>query len=49
MKPGARLVLVNFCIDEHGQYLGNTGGVNMFDRFNSDWQKILDDRTVTPD
>lgn len=49
MKPGARLVLVNFCIDEQGRYLGNTGGVNMFDRFNSNWQKLLDDKTITAD
>ena len=49
MKPGARLVLVNFCIDEKGQYLGNTGGVNMFDRFNSNWQKLLNEKTITAD
>ena len=47
MKAGARLVLVNFCIDEEGRYLGNTGGVNMFDRFNSNWQQMLDDGAVT--
>ncbi len=46
MKPGAKLVLINFCIDEHGQYLGNTGGVNMFDNFNSNWQKFVDDKII---
>ena len=49
MKSGARLVLVNFCIDEQGQYLGNTGGVNMFGRFNRNWQQLLDEGTITAD
>ena len=33
MMDGGRLVVMNFGIDEHGRYLGNTGGQNMFDRF----------------
>jgi hypothetical protein len=41
MKPGGRLVLVNFCRDEQGRYLGHTGGVNMFDTFNRIWQDLL--------
>jgi hypothetical protein len=40
MAPGARLVLVNFCKDEAGRYLGNTNGVNMFDTFNELWQRF---------
>ncbi len=47
MKPGSKLVLVNFCIDEQGRYLGNTGGVNMFDQFNSNWQQFVDDGVIT--
>ncbi len=47
MKRGARLVLVNFCRDEQGRYLGNTGGVNMFDTFNQIWQTFLDDGEIT--
>ncbi len=49
LKAGGRLVLVNFCIDEHGRYLGNTGGVNMFDQFNRNWQRFVDDGTISGD
>lgn len=41
LTPGGRLVLVNFCRDEAGRYLGNTGGINMFDRFNEIWREFL--------
>ena len=47
MKRGARLALVNFCVDEHGRYLGNTGGVNMFDTFNRIWQSFIDDGRIS--
>lgn len=47
LKSGGKLVFVNFCIDEQGRYLGNTGGVNMFDNFNSNWQKFVDDGVIT--
>lgn len=46
MKAGGKLVMVNFCIDERGRYLGSTGGVNMFHRFNENWQRMLDDGTI---
>lgn len=42
LAPGGRLVLINFGIDEQGRYLGNTGGVNMFDTFKAIWQQFLD-------
>ena len=47
LKPGGRLVLVNFCRDEQGRYLGNTGGVNMFDNFNANWQAFLTDGDIS--
>ncbi len=47
LVPGGRLVLVNFCIDEEGRYLGNTGGANMFDTFNFLWQRLRDDGAIT--
>lgn len=47
LKPGGRLVLVNFCRDENNHYLGNTGGVNMFDQFNRIWQSFVDDGELT--
>jgi hypothetical protein len=47
--PGGRLVLVNFCKDELGQYLGNTGGVNMWDTFNTLWQRLTAEGVITRD
>ncbi len=47
LKSGGRLILVNFAIDEAGQYLGNTGGINMFDNFNRIWQDFLEQALIT--
>ena len=47
LKPGGRLVMSNFCIDEQGRYLGNTGGINMFDTFAMLWRRLVDDGTIT--
>lgn len=47
MKSGARLCLFNFGIDSEGRYLGNTGGVNMFDTFAELWAGLRDDGTIT--
>src|SRR5581483_3771417 len=47
LAPGGRLVLVNFGKDEAGRYLGNTGGVNMFDTFNALWRRFATDRVIT--
>lgn len=47
MKPGARLCLFNFGIDAQGRYLGNTGGVNMFDTFAELWAGLRDDGIIT--
>ncbi len=44
---GGRLVLVNFCRDEAGRYLGNTGGVNMFDTFNRIWRGFVEDGRIS--
>jgi len=41
LKPGGKLVLINFARDEQGRYLGNTGGINMFDTFNQIWLDFL--------
>ena len=40
LRPGGRLVLVNFGKDEDGRYLGNTGGVHMFNTFRDLWQRL---------
>ena len=42
LKHGGKMVLVNFCRDQQGHYLGNTGGVNMFDTFNEIWLEYLE-------
>lgn len=47
LAPGGRLVLVNFGVDEQGRYLGNTGGVNMFDTFHAIWGGFVADGTIT--
>lgn len=49
LRPGGRMVLVNFCRDPQGRYLGNTGGVNMFDTFNRIWQSFLADGRIRED
>ncbi|MDQ2090510.1 hypothetical protein [Marimonas arenosa] len=48
MKPGARLALFNFGIDEEGRYLGNTGGINMFDTFADLWRGLRDEGVISP-
>lgn len=47
LAPGGQLVLVVFCLDGQGRCLGNTGGVNMFARFNALWRRFVIDGTVT--
>jgi SAM-dependent methyltransferase len=47
LKAGGRLVLVNFCRDEQGRYLGHTGGVSMFDAFNDIWRDLVANGGIT--
>lgn len=47
LAPGGRLVLVNFVKDDAGRYLGNTGGVNMFDTFNRLWQRRVAEGAIS--
>ena len=47
LHSGGKLVLINFCTDEQGRYLGNTGGVNMFDNFNRIWMSFLEQNKIT--
>ena len=49
LKPGGKLVLINFGCDEQGRYLGNTGGINMFDTFNQIWLAFLEQQRITRD
>jgi len=47
LKCGGKMVLVNFCRDAQGRYLGNTGGVNMFDTFNFIWLQFVDQGKIS--
>lgn len=47
MKPGARLCLFNFGVDQQGRYLGNTGGHNMFDTFAELWEGLVQRGVIT--
>ncbi len=47
LRPGGRMVLVNFCRDPQGRYLGNTGGVNMFDTLRDIWKEFLVSGKIT--
>ena len=47
LRPGGRLVMLNFGIDEEGRYLGNTGGVNMFNTFASIWKGMRDEDIIS--
>ncbi|MCY4311686.1 MAG: hypothetical protein OXC54_10335, partial [Rhodospirillaceae bacterium] len=46
---GGHLALFNFGIDEEGRYLGNTGGVSMFNTFNELWRDLVDRGVITDD
>ena len=47
LKSGGVLALFNFGIDEEGRWLGHTGGVSMFDRFNAHWKAMADEGRIT--
>lgn len=47
LAPGGRFICVNFGIDEQGRYLGHTGGVSMFDRFDAHWRALRDNGSIT--
>ena len=47
LAPNGRLALFNFGIDQTGQYLGATGGINMFDTFNTLWARLRDEKIIS--
>ena len=47
LKPGGRLALFNFGIDEENRYLGHTGGISMFDTFNEIFSELARDAVIT--
>lgn len=49
LVPGGHLTLFNFGIDGEGRYLGNTGGVSMFDTFNELWRDLAECGAIAPE
>ena len=49
LKRGGKLVMLNFCRDEKGNYLGNTEGVNMFNNFTKIWSEFLEKGRIRKD
>jgi len=47
LSPQGQMVIVNFCEDEEGRYLGNTGGANIFDVFTQLWQLFVEEKHIT--
>ena len=47
LRPGGQLVMLNFGIDEQGRYLGNTGGVNMFNTFATLWKQMSQEKVIS--
>ena len=47
LVSGGRLVMLNFCRDEEGRYLGGTEGVNMFHTFDRLWRELAEDGAIT--
>ncbi len=49
LRIGGRFICINFGIDENGQFLGNTGGHSMFERFRYHWFQQLKQGIITED
>ena len=45
--PGGRFICFNFGIDENGHFLGNTGGVHMFNQFDRLWKSLCQQGRIT--
>ena len=49
LVPGGRFIALNFGIDQEGRYLGNTGGIHMFDQFHKHWNALYQNNAITRD
>jgi SAM dependent carboxyl methyltransferase len=49
LVPGGRLVLVNFCVDECGRYLGSTAVANLLDTLAKHWRRLVSTKIITED
>ena len=44
---GGRFICYNFGIDDQGRFLGNTGGVHMFNTFEKHWRALRQEGVIT--
>ena len=49
LVPGGRLCMMSFGIDDNGHHIGDTGGVGVFDTFNTLWRQLADEGIITDD
>jgi hypothetical protein len=49
LVPGGRLCMMSFGIDDDGRHLGHTGGVSIFDTFNTLWRQLADEGIISHD
>jgi hypothetical protein len=47
MVDGGRLVVANLCVNEHGHYIGSTGGSCMFDTLTTHWRNLAATGAIT--
>ena len=47
LMRGGRLVLASFCVDEHGRYIGNTGGADMYGTLSKHWRGLAATNTIS--
>jgi len=49
LVPGGRLCMLAFGIDQDGHHIGDTGGVSVFDTFNTLWRQLADEDVISRD
>ncbi|HKY77832.1 MAG TPA: SAM-dependent methyltransferase, partial [Acidimicrobiia bacterium] len=47
LVPGGRLCMMSFGIDDNGHHIGHTGGVRVFDTFNTLWRQLADEGVIS--
>lgn len=47
LVDGGRIVFANFCVDDTGQYLGNTSSQSLFENYADLWRGMRDDGIIT--
>ena len=47
LVPGGRLCMMSFGIDDNGHHIGGTGGVSVFDTFNTLWRELAEEGVIS--